>query len=123
MKMLRSVAAAVAAMAGLAQAQPAPGAPPPVVQILARLGVDETRAQKVAAIFENSHLRAQSARQQIGRPTDDTTRATLEAAMHAIRSDTDRQLGEVLTADELAKLKQAMPPPRHRGPPQGSPPA
>ena len=121
MKSLRHAAAAIAAMAGLAQAQPArPPGPPPVAQILASIGVDDTRSQKVVAIFRNSRERAHAARQQIGRPTDDTTRATLRAAMQAIRTDTDRQLAEVLSADELAKLKQAMPPP-HRRPPPGAP--
>src|SRR4051812_30888670 len=122
MKTLRHVAAAIAAMAGLAQAEPAPRpAPPPVAKILTEIGVDETRAHKVAAIFENSRERAHAARQQLGRPTDDTTRATMKAAMEAIRRDTDRQLAEVLTPDEMARLKQAMPPPPHGHRPTGAP--
>jgi len=122
MKHLRHVAAAVAALAGLAQAQPArPPGPPPVAQILSGIGVDEARAQKVVLIFDASRQKAHAAREQIGRPTDDTTRATLRAAMEAIRADTDQKLSEVLSADELAKLKAAMPPPRwHRGPPPAS---
>ena len=122
MKNLRSILAAIAAMAGLAQAQPAPrGAPPPVAKILASIGVDDTRSQKVVAIFRTSHQKREAAMQQIGRPTDDTTRATLRAAMEAIKSDTDQQLAAVLSADELAKLKQAMPPPPHRRPPPEAP--
>ena len=57
----------------------------------------------------------QAARAQIGRPTDDTTRATLRAAMHAIRVDTDSQLATVLTAEELAKLQAALPKPSRPG--------
>ena len=116
MKDLRHVLAAIAAMAGLAQAEPARHAPPPVAQILTSIGVDDARSRKVIAILHNSRAKAEEAREQIGRPTDEATRATLKAAMEAIRSDTDRQLAEVLSADELAKLKQAMPPPRHRRP-------
>jgi hypothetical protein len=123
MKSLRHVAAAIAAMAGLAQAESPtrPHTPPPVAQILAGIGVDDTRAQKVVAILQGSRAKAHAAREQIGRPTDDTTRATMKAAMDAIRSDTDRQLAEVLSADELAQLKQAMPPPPHRHPAQHAP--
>ena len=122
MKSLRQTAAAIAAMAGIANAQPSgPPGPPPVARILAGIGVDEARAQKVAAIFATSHIRAETARQQLGRPTDETTRATLRAAMDAIRSDTDRQVAEVLSADEIAKLKQAMPRPPHRRPPPDAP--
>ena len=124
MKHLRHVAAALAAFAGLAQADPGrPPGPPPVAQILSGIGVDDARAQKVVLIFDASRQKAQAARQQIGRPTDDTTRATLRAAMEAIRADTDQKLSEVLTADEIAKLRAAMPPPRHhhRGAPPGAP--
>ena len=122
MKNLRHVAAALAALAGLAQAEPArPPGPPPVAQILASIGVDDARARQVVAIFDTSRQKAQAARQQIGRPTDDTTRATLRAAMEAIHADTQQKISEVLTADEMAKLKAAMPPRPHRGPPPPAP--
>ena len=123
MNTLRHTAAAIAAMAGLAQADPGHRpSPPPVARILTGIGVDAARAQKVAAIFATSHVRAETARQQIGRPTDETTRATLRAAMEAIRSDTDRQVAEVLSPEELAQFNQVMPrPPHHRGPPPDAP--
>lgn len=117
MNVLRHTAAAIAAMAGLAQAEPGHRpAPPPVARALTSIGVDDARAQKVAVIYASSHVRAEAARRQIGRPTDETTRATLRAAMEAIRSDADRQVAEVLSPEELAQFKQVMPlPPHPRG--------
>ena len=53
-----------------------------------------------------------AANAQIGRPTDETTRATLHAAMKAIREDTDQQLAAVLTPQELETLMASLPGPR-----------
>jgi hypothetical protein len=119
MKTLRQMLAAFAAFASLASsAQAPPQRPPrpPIEQILAEIGVDKARASKAAAVLDSGHEKVRAAREQIGRPTDDTTRATMKAAMDAIRSDTDSQLAGILTADELGKLKAAMPPPAQRGP-------
>ncbi len=60
------------------------------------LNLDAARAQVVQSILEASHQRR-------------------IAALEAIRADTDAQLSAVLTADELAKLKQALPPPPRPG--------
>jgi hypothetical protein len=73
------------------------------------LDLDSPRALVVEAILVNAQERVMAARVQIGKPTDDTMRAVMYAAMHAIRDDADRQLASVLTAAELAKLDALMP--------------
>ena len=81
---------------------------------------DAGRAAQVETILANARGRMSLARQQLGAPADEETRAALRYATRAIREETDLQLSAVLTAEELAKLKEAMPklPPR-RG--DGSP--
>ena len=104
--------AALALASAMATAQPIPGQGFNRVNIVKLLNLDDERGGKVQAILENAHVRMRTARQQIGRPTDDTTRSTLRAAMTAIRDETDRQLATVLTADELERLMDVLPPPR-----------
>ena len=103
---------ALALASTVATAQPIPGQGFNRVDIVKLLSLDAERGQKVEAILEQSHARMRSARAQIGRPTDDTTRATLHAAMKAIRDDTDQQLAAVLTPEELDRLMASMPRPR-----------
>ena len=103
---------ALALASTVATAQPIPGQGFNRVDVVKLLNLDTERGQKVEAILEQSHARMRSARAQIGRPTDDTTRATLHAAMKAIRDDTDQQLAAVLTPEELDKLMESMPSPR-----------
>lgn len=123
MKLLRCLAAALTALlSGLANAEPPPPhrGPPPIAAAVARLNLDAPRAEQVIAILEQSRGKARAAREQIGRPTDETTRATLHAALQAIRTDTNQQLAAVLDAEEMARLKDAMPRPfgpRGRGKP------
>ena len=50
-------------------------------------------------------VRTDCERVQIGRPTDETTRAVLRAAMDAIRAEADSQLAAVLTPEELERLR------------------
>jgi hypothetical protein len=116
MKKLSPLLAAIALTSGFATAQPMPGEHrAPRVDVVKLLGLDADRAQKVDAILANARERMIAARREIGRPTDDTTRTTMHAAMQAIHQDTDKQLAEVLSPDELAKLRDAMPkPPRRR---------
>jgi hypothetical protein len=111
MKSIRSIFAslALASTAAAAQMMHPDGAPPPRVDIVALLSLDAARADQVNAIMKAAHDRVVAARQQIGRPTDDTTRNVMQAAMQAIRDDTDRQLAAVLTPAELDKLHAAMP--------------
>ena len=114
-KAVPPILAALALASALATAQPLPGQGFNRVNIVKLLNLDEERGGKVQSILENAHLAMRNARQQIGRPTDDTTRATLHAAMKAIREDTDRQLASVLTAEEMEKLMSSLPPPSARG--------
>ena len=83
-------------------------------QHLAEPGHYRRPDERVEAILESARAKMRSARQQIGRPSDDTTRATMRAAMEAIRQDTDKQLATVLSADDIGKLNAALhhPPPR-----------
>ncbi|MEO5693246.1 MAG: hypothetical protein ABIQ72_08990 [Usitatibacter sp.] len=117
MKKFSPVIAALAFASSVATAQFAPTSPARV-DVVKLLNLEGDRAEKVEAILENSHERMIEARRQIGRPTDETTRATMHAAMEAIRSETHSLLAQVLTADELARLKAAMPLRRLRAPVQ-----
>jgi len=111
---IRSVLATFAFASTAASAQMPPSLERPHVDVAALLNLDATRAQRVEAILESARAKMRSARQQIGRPSDDTTRATMRAAMEAIRQDTDKQLATVLSADDIGKLNAALhhPPPR-----------
>jgi hypothetical protein len=62
------------------------------VSIAALLNLDATRAAQVEAILQASHEKR-------------------KVLMEALRAQTDAQLATVLTADELSKLKDAMPSP------------
>jgi hypothetical protein len=110
MPSLRKLAASFLFSSSAAVAQ-MPPVEQPHADIAVLLDLDATRAQKVYAIMKMAHERMEAARVQIGRPTDETTRAVLRAAMDAIRTDTDRRLAMVLTADELEKLRAARPQP------------
>jgi protein CpxP len=115
MTRLRVIFASLGLAATVAGAQmqlPGAGARAPRIDVVNLLGLDATRATQVETILQQAHEKVRYAHEQIGPPTDETTRATMHAAMEAIRSDTDAKLGTVLTADELAKLHAAMPPPR-----------
>jgi hypothetical protein len=108
---------ALALASTVATAQPIPGQGFNRIDIVKLLNLDEPRGAKVENILQAAHERMRAARAQIGRPMDDTTRATLHAAMKAIRDDTDRQLAEVLTPDELERLMAAMPRPQRAAAP------
>lgn len=70
----------------------AQSAPPPRVDPATLLNLDDARAQQVHAILKSSHDKRM-------------------AAMQSIQAETDAQLSTVLSADEMAKLKAAMPRP------------
>jgi hypothetical protein len=105
----RSLFASLILASTLAGAQLPPGSAPPRIDVAALLNLDASRAAQVDAILKSAHERMASARELAGHPTDDASRATLRAAMKAIREDTDRQLSAVLSAEEIAKLHEAMP--------------
>lgn len=111
-----------AAVIGVAAAQmpgpPGGGMRGPMPDIAAILGLDPERAAQVAAILRSAREKIREAHEQLGPPGDETTRAAMQAAMEAIRAQTDELLAAVLTAEELAKLRDALPPPPSRGPRQ-----
>jgi len=111
-KAVPPIITALALASTVATAQPIPGQGFNRVDVVKLLNLDQERGQKVEAILENAHERMRAARAQIGRPTDDTTRATLHAAMKAIRDETDQQLAAVLTPQELETLMANLPGPR-----------
>jgi hypothetical protein len=93
--MLAFVLASSLGMSLAAHAQSAPHRHDPV----AALNLDDARAAQVHAILRAS-------------------REKRMAAMKSIQAETDAQLSTVLSADEMAKLKAAMP--RPPGAPRGS---
>jgi hypothetical protein len=120
MPRFRSILASLAFTSTVAGAQtPPPDSAPRHVDVATLLDLDSTRAQQVDAILKAAHEKMRAARVQIGRPTDDTTRTMMRAAMDAIRVDTDQQLAAVLSADEMVKLHAALPGPGKRGRPGG----
>ena len=97
MTILRPGLVALAFGASFAQAEvPSVYASPAPLNIAAILSIDTARAQVVQSILESAHQRR-------------------IAALEAIRAETDQQLAGVLTDEELAKLKEALPPPPRPG--------
>jgi hypothetical protein len=93
-------------------ARPAPLPEAPFARIIELLGLDTTRAEIVAAIFENAHARTEQAREQLGEPTHEAVRVALDAALQAIHQDVERQLCAVLGPEDLARVKAEIPSPR-----------
>jgi hypothetical protein len=91
MKKSSLLALALAGSIGLTVTAYAQSAPPRRDPIAA-LNLDDARAQQVHAILQAS-------------------REKRMAAMKSIQAETDAQLSTVLNADEMAKLKAAMPRP------------
>ena len=97
MTVIRTAITALAFASALAQAEvPSLHASPAPLNIAAVVGIDTARAEVVQSILESGHQRR-------------------VAAMEAIRAETETQLAAVLNAEELAKLKQALPPPPRPG--------
>lgn len=97
MTIFRSATAALALASGLAHAEvPSVHASPMPLNIAATLRLDAARAGVVQTILESAHQRRME-------------------ALDAIRSDTDKQLAAVLTAEELVELREALPPPPRPG--------
>jgi hypothetical protein len=82
--------------------------------IAALLNLDSARAAKVEQILQAADVKTRFAREQIGPISDETSRVTMRAAMEAIRADTDEKLARVLSSDEMATLRAALPPPSPR---------
>jgi hypothetical protein len=116
MKTLRFLFASLGLAAGFAGAQmpPAEDSRPPRVDVVNLLGLDAARAAEVDAILLGAQQKVRTLREQLGPPSDESTRATFHAAMEAIRADTDAKLSGVLTSDEIARLHAALPAPAPR---------
>jgi hypothetical protein len=116
MKTLRFLFTSLGLAAGFAGAQmpPAEDSRPPRVDVVNLLGLDASRAGEVDAVLLGAQQKMRVLRGELGAPTDEATRATFDAAMEAIRADTDAKLSAVLTSDEIAKLHAALPPPPPR---------
>ena len=116
MNRFKALLAFLGLAAGVAVAQ----VPPTQVQVQARpdiaslLGLDAWRAAQVNALLESAHEKARYALEQIGPPKDDATRATMRAALEAIRADTDTKLAAMLTPEQMARLHAALPAPSPR---------
>ena len=89
LSMIAISAAGVVSLASFAQVEPRGGGQR--LNIAALLNLDATRAAQVDAILQAAQQKR-------------------IATMDALRAETDAQLATVLTADELAKLQQVMPP-------------
>jgi hypothetical protein len=115
-KLGRMLFAFLGLTAGVASADvmspPHDNARAPRIDTVNLLSLDATRAAQVEAILNGAQQKMRTVHEQVGPPTDDATRATFQAAMQAIRVDTDGKLAAVLTPEELARLRAAMPPPR-----------
>ncbi len=118
--MLKNLLAPLMLASTLAGAQVPPVDRRPPVDVAALLGLDSARAAQVEAILATARAKVRAAHREIGKPTDDSTRNAMLAAMEAIHAQTDRQLATVLTGDELARLHDAM---RADGPPRRVPPS
>jgi Spy/CpxP family protein refolding chaperone len=110
------VAMAIAMGSSLAMAQ----GHPPKIDIAALLNVDAAKAQQVQSILDDGRSQMHSLREQ-GRPTDDASREKMHEAMESIHQDTDAKLAAILTPDQVAKLKAAMPRPHGPGRARGNP--
>ncbi len=93
----------------------------PKLDVAAVLDVDAAKAAQVQSILDAGHSKMMALRDQSGRPTDDASRQKMHDAMASIHKDTDTQLKAILTPDQMAKLKAAMPRPPGPGRTRGNP--
>jgi hypothetical protein len=108
MASLRNVFASLLLSSSAAVAQ-APDFNPLGPDVAVLLELEASRARRVNSILHRARLRMANARDQIGDPIDAQSYAILVAAMEAIAADTDRQLGEILTNEEMEKWRAALP--------------
>lgn len=114
MKLIKStLSAAVVAVAlvasGAALAQPGAGLPhQPGERIVKFLNLDATRAAQVTTIMTESHTQRRAVMESMkGKRGDAAAREAAHAQMKAIGEGTKGKLAQVLSADEMAKLKEA----------------
>ena len=114
MKLIKStLSAAVVAVAlvasGAALAQPGAGLPhQPGERIVKFLNLDATRAAQVTTIMTESHTQRRAVMESMkGKRGDAAAREAAHAQMKAIGEGTKGKLAQVLSADEMVKLKEA----------------
>ena len=110
MKLIKSTLIAVALIAsGAASAQPAAGMHhQPGERIVKLLNLDATRAAQVATIMTESRTQRRTVMESMkDKRGDPAAREAAHAQMKAIGEGTKGRLAQVLSADEMAKLKEA----------------
>ena len=112
MKLIKSTLTFVAVAliaAGVASAQPGAGMHrQPGERIVKLLSLDATRAAQVTTIMTDAHSQRRAVMESMkGKHGDTTAREGAHAQMVAIRDGTQGKLAQVLSADEMAKLKDA----------------
>jgi len=97
--------------AGAVLAQPAPGAHArhqPGERIVQLLNLDATRAAQVTTIMTDAKTQRKAVWESMqGKRGDASARDAARAQMKAINEGTQAKLSQVLTADEMTKLKDA----------------
>ena len=110
MKLIKSTLIAVALIAaGAALAQPAAGMRhQPGERIVKLLNLDATRAAQVTTIMTESQTQRRTVMESMkDKRGDAAAREAAHAQMKAIHDGTKGQLAQVLSAAEIAKLKEA----------------
>ncbi|MBL8310277.1 MAG: hypothetical protein JNL19_07635 [Burkholderiales bacterium] len=120
MKLFKTtLAVAVLAAAGATIAHPGGGMMnhQPGERIIKTLNLDATRAAQVTAIMTEAQSQRRAVFESMkGQRGDPAAREAVHTQMKAIGEGTKAKLAQVLTADELAKLKEARKGMRHHGP-------
>ena len=109
-KLIKSTLVAVALIAsGVALAQPGPGMHhQPGEMIIKLLSLDATRAAQVTTIMTDAQTQRHTVMESMkGKRGDPAAREAAHAQMKAINEGTKGKLAQVLSADEMAKLKEA----------------
>ena len=110
MKLIKSTLIAVALIAsGAALARPAAGMHhQPGEHIVKLLNLDATRAAQVTTIMTESQTQRRTVMESMkDKRGDAAAREAAHAQMKAIHDGTKGKLAQVLSADEMAKLKEA----------------
>ena len=110
MKLIKSTLIAVALIAaGAALAQPAAAMRhQPGERIVKLVNLDATRAAQVATIMTESQTQRRTVMESMkGKRGDTAAREAAHAQMKAINEGTKGKLAQVLTPDEMVKLKEA----------------
>jgi hypothetical protein len=108
MASLRTVFASLLLSSSAAVAQ-TPDFNPLGPEVAVLLDLEAGRARQVNSILHRARERMANARDQIGEPIDAQSYWILVAAMEAIAAEADRQLGEILTGEEMEKWRATLP--------------